>query len=91
MERKLTTAKEVPGHDELSESVLSRNSGASVADQPLPPEATGIPEPITVSKALSPQRVNMNLQSADRDGVLRELVALVIDPKDQHCVGGSKL
>ncbi len=84
MGRKLTTAKTVPGHTGLSESVFSRNSGASVADQPLPPEAAGIPEPITVSKALSPERVNVNLKSADRDGVLRELVALVIDPKDQH-------
>jgi excisionase family DNA binding protein len=62
----------------------SSNSAMQVVDQQLPPEATGIPEPITVSRVLSPQRVNMNLKGSDRDGVLRELVALVIDPKEQR-------
>ena len=50
--------------------------------QQLPPEATGIPEPITVAGAMEPARINLNLQSPDRDGVLRELVALVIAPHE---------
>jgi nitrogen PTS system EIIA component len=60
-----------------------RNSGESVVNQQLPPEATGIPEPVTVSKALSAGRINMNLKASDKDGILRALVALVIDPNDR--------
>src|ERR1043166_7108374 len=52
--------------------------------QQLPPEATGIPEPITVAGAMEPKRINLNLQSQDRDGVLRELVALVIPPRERR-------
>lgn len=60
--------------------------GAPVPDteQQLPAEATGIPEPLTVASVLAPSRVNMDLRSTDRDGVLRELVALVIDPKESR-------
>jgi excisionase family DNA binding protein len=62
--------------------MANRSSAARVVDQQLPPEATGIPESVTVSKALSPQRINMDLKASDKDGVLHELVALVIDPKE---------
>lgn len=60
------------------------NSAASVENQQLPPEATGISEAVALSQALSPQRINLNLKAFDGDGILRALVALVIDSKDQH-------
>jgi mannitol/fructose-specific phosphotransferase system IIA component (Ntr-type) len=52
--------------------------------QQLPPEATGIPEPLTVATALDPSRIKLQLTATDRDGVLRELVGLVIPPRDQR-------
>jgi mannitol/fructose-specific phosphotransferase system IIA component (Ntr-type) len=51
---------------------------------PLPAEVTGVPELLTVSKAISPMRVNMNLMAGNRDGVLRELVALVVPPQEKR-------
>ena len=62
--------------------MANRSSAARVVDQQLPPEATGIPEPVAISKALSPQRINMNLKASNKDGVLHELVGLMIDPKE---------
>jgi excisionase family DNA binding protein len=56
----------------------------SVADQQLPAEATGVPQPLTVADVMSPGRIQLNLQSTARDDVLRELVALVIDPREAH-------
>ena len=50
----------------------------------LPPEATGIAEPITVAAALDPSRIKLQLNANDRDGVLRELVALVISPAEKR-------
>ncbi|HUK82319.1 MAG TPA: PTS sugar transporter subunit IIA [Verrucomicrobiae bacterium] len=50
----------------------------------LPPEATGIPEPITVAGALDPSRIELELKADDRDGVLRELVDLVIPEREQR-------
>jgi len=63
--------------------MAGRNSAAPVVDQQLPPEATGVPEPITVSKSLAPERINMDLKTTNKDDVLRQLVALVIDPKER--------
>ncbi len=54
------------------------------SEQQLPADVSGIPEPLTVAGVLAPNRINMDLRSTDRDGVLRELVALVIDPKEQR-------
>jgi len=61
--------------------VQTRGTPAA-AHQPLPPEATGIPEPVTVAGALAADRIKLDMKAADRDGALRELVDLVIDPKE---------
>jgi mannitol/fructose-specific phosphotransferase system IIA component (Ntr-type) len=53
-------------------------------ERQLPAEAAGIPDPLTVASVLAPSRIKMHLRSADRDGVLRELVDLVIDPKEHR-------
>jgi len=50
----------------------------------LPPEATGIPEPLTVALVLDASRIKLQLTANDRDGVLRELVGLVIPARDQR-------
>ncbi|MGD0016703.1 MAG: PTS sugar transporter subunit IIA [Verrucomicrobiia bacterium] len=47
-------------------------------------EATSLPELLTVSKAISVDRIRLNLKATDRDGILRELVPLVIDPHDER-------
>lgn len=56
--------------------------GTSVENQQLPAEATGLPEPVTLSTALAPERIDMELKATTKDGVLRQLVALIIDPKE---------
>jgi mannitol/fructose-specific phosphotransferase system IIA component (Ntr-type) len=56
-----------------------RNSNARVTDEQLPPEATGLPD-LTVSGALSAGRISLKLHANDKDGVLRELVAMVVPP-----------
>jgi excisionase family DNA binding protein len=48
--------------------------------EPLPPEATGLPAPLTVEGTLSLNRINLSLAGADKDAVLRELAAMVIPP-----------
>jgi mannitol/fructose-specific phosphotransferase system IIA component (Ntr-type) len=50
----------------------------------LPPSVTGIPAPLSVAGAMSPLRVNLNLLADNRDGVLRELVTLVIPPHEKR-------
>ena len=55
-----------------------------VDQQQLPPEATGFPPPLTVAGALAPARINMSLGASERDGVLRELCALVLDPREKQ-------
>ena len=47
-------------------------------------KAAGSPEPLTVSKAICAARIKLNLKATDRDGILRELVPLVIDPRDER-------
>jgi len=51
---------------------------------PLPPEVTGLPARITVAGCLSLNRINMNLMASQRDGVLRELVTLVVAPHEKR-------
>ncbi|HUI08261.1 MAG TPA: PTS sugar transporter subunit IIA [Verrucomicrobiae bacterium] len=55
-----------------------------VDEQQLPPEATGLPQPVTVANAIAPERINLDLGGADKDGVLRELCALVVDPREER-------
>ena len=49
-----------------------------------PNEVAGSPEPLTVANAICANRIKLNLHANDRDGILRELVPLVIDPKDER-------
>ena len=46
----------------------------------LPASATGVTESLCVADVLMDRAINLNLQGADGDSVLRELVALVIPP-----------
>ena len=62
--------------------IASRGPAVPDTQRQLSAEAAGIPEAITVATVLALNRINMDLRAADRDGVLRELVGLVIDPKD---------
>lgn len=71
---------------ESVEEWLRRQSSTanSVTTQTLSPEATGIPESPTILRAMSPLRMNFNLMAQDREGVLRELTALVVPPADKR-------
>jgi mannitol/fructose-specific phosphotransferase system IIA component (Ntr-type) len=55
-----------------------------ISEQQLPPEVTGIPQPVTVANVIAPERINISLAATDKDGVLRELSALVIDPREER-------
>jgi mannitol/fructose-specific phosphotransferase system IIA component (Ntr-type) len=61
-----------------------RKKPLPLTEQMLPPEATGLPEPVTVAGSISAERIRFNLTASDRDGILRELVALVIDPAQKR-------
>ena len=55
------------------------------SERRLPMEATGLPEPLTVAGAMSADHMNLVLQGANKDAVLRELVGMVIAPgNDRH-------
>lgn len=51
---------------------------------PLPSELTGMKEPISIAAALQPRAINLNLGGSDRDGVLRELVTLIVPPQQKR-------
>lgn len=53
-------------------------------EQELPSEVTGMPQPLTVADALDVTRINIDLAANDKEGVLRELSALVIDPREER-------
>jgi mannitol/fructose-specific phosphotransferase system IIA component (Ntr-type) len=55
-----------------------------VTEQELSPEASGMPQPLTLANALSISRININLTANDKEGVLRELSALVINPREER-------
>lgn len=57
-------------------------SSAETESQKLPPEATGVPEPMNVADAINTDRIKLNLCAAGREGILRELVGLVVPPHD---------
>lgn len=65
---------------DISAWVAGRNLSPAIQRR-LPPEATGGPRPLTVAGALSARRVKLDLTAQDKDGILHELGALVIDPK----------
>lgn len=63
---------------------MDTKKSRSVTEQQLPAEATGLPQPLTVANALTPARINTSLAATDKEGVLRELCALVIDPREER-------
>ncbi len=65
---------------DVSRWISRRSVSPSVARQ-LPPEAVGMPRLLTVAGSLVPSRVRLDLAARDKDGILRELVGLVLDPK----------
>jgi excisionase family DNA binding protein len=62
----------------------SHRGASRVIEQRLPAEATGLPEPLTVAGAIDVPRIKLHLLGATKDGVLHELVDLVIDPPHQR-------
>lgn len=50
----------------------------------LPTEATGVPATLTLAGAMDVGRMNLKLHGPTKDAVLRELVALVIDPTQKR-------
>jgi len=62
----------------------SRQNNVPVSEQPLPASTTGVTEALTLVGALNPLRMNLNLMSADKDAVLRELAMLVIPPSEKR-------
>jgi len=66
------------------ESWIANRAATPVDQQELPPEATGLPQPLTVANVITPGRINLNLAAPDKDGVLRELCALVLDPREER-------
>lgn len=61
---------------------MNTKNDRPITEQQLPPEATGLPQPLTVANALDVAHININLGATDKEGVLRELSALVIDPRE---------
>jgi mannitol/fructose-specific phosphotransferase system IIA component (Ntr-type) len=61
-----------------------KDRGEMKKDSTTPNEAAGSREQLTVANAISTDRIKLNLHANDRDGILRELVPLVIDPKDER-------
>ncbi len=53
-------------------------------EQQLPSEATGLPQPLTLANALDVTRINIDLAANDKEGILRELSALVIDSREER-------
>jgi excisionase family DNA binding protein len=63
---------------------LGNRPATRVTEQQLPAEATGVPESLRIADVMSPSRIQLNLKASGRDGVLHELVALVIDSEDKR-------
>lgn len=61
--------------------MVGRNAGPMTGRE-LPAEATGLPQPLTISGVMTPSHIQLNLRATARDDVLRELVALVIPPEE---------
>ena len=50
----------------------------------LPAELTGVAEPVSLARTLNPRCINFNLTATDQDGVLRELVTLIVPPQEKR-------
>jgi len=66
------------------DSWMAKRAATPIDEQQLPPEATGLPPELTVANAIAPTRINLNLTAPDKNGVLRELCALVLDPREER-------
>lgn len=64
------------------ESWMATRDATPVDEQQLTPEATGLPQPLTIANAIAPARISLNLTAPDKYSVLRELCALVLDPNE---------
>jgi len=65
-------------------SWMADRDATPVDEQQLSPEATGLPSALTIANVIAPARINLNLTAPDRNGVLRELCALVLDPREER-------
>lgn len=65
-------------------SWLAERNTTPADQQQLSPEATGLPQPLTIANVITPARISVNLTAPDKDGVLRELCALVLDPREER-------
>jgi excisionase family DNA binding protein len=63
---------------------LRQRESRPVTEQPLHPEEAGLPEMLNVADVMSDKMIVLDLQSTNREGILRELVALVIPPTERH-------
>jgi excisionase family DNA binding protein len=66
------------------DSWIARHAATPADQQQLPPDATGLPLPLTVANAISPAHISLNLTAPDKYAVLRELCALVLDPGEER-------
>ena len=64
------------------DSWMAKRAATPVNEQQLSPEDTGLPPELTVANAIVPARINLNLTASDKNGVLRELCAMVLDPSE---------
>jgi excisionase family DNA binding protein len=65
-------------------SWLADRAATPPDEQQLSPEATGLPQALTIANIITPARINLNLTAPDRNGVLRELSAMVLDPREER-------
>ena len=71
-------------HRSALDSWLAARDNTPPDEQHLSPDATGLPAPVTIANAIAVTRINLNLSAPDRSGVLRELSALVLDPREER-------
>jgi len=66
------------------ESWIAKRDATPVDQMHLSPEATGLPPALTVLNVIAPTRINLSLAANDKEGILRELSALVLDPREER-------
>jgi excisionase family DNA binding protein len=80
-------------HRDLINRWVADPKSVPADQQQLPPESTGMPtsdeqagrqQPLTVANVITPARVSLSLAALDKNGVLRELCALVLNPREER-------
>ncbi|HXI84771.1 MAG TPA: PTS sugar transporter subunit IIA [Verrucomicrobiae bacterium] len=66
------------------DSWMANRAAIPADEQQLSPEDTGLPAALTVANVITPARISLNLTAPDKNGVLRELCALVLDPREER-------